>query len=57
MTRATLNLATAPTDTFIQTADWGRGNRGVVFVNGFNIGNKQLLHFSRLTHIQSTTLK
>lgn len=38
MTKAVLTISTTPTDTFIQTADWGKGNRGVVFVNGFNIG-------------------
>jgi hypothetical protein len=38
LTKATLSISTEPTDTFITTAGWGDGNRGVVFVNGFNVG-------------------
>jgi hypothetical protein len=38
LTKATLSISGDPTDTFITTVGWGDGNRGVVFVNGFNIG-------------------
>ncbi|KAI9554454.1 hypothetical protein GHT06_019727 [Daphnia sinensis] len=38
LTRSTLTIADDPTDTYITTTGWGDGNRGVVFVNGFNIG-------------------
>ncbi|XP_057375258.1 beta-galactosidase-1-like protein 2 [Daphnia carinata] len=38
LTKSTLTIADDPTDTYITTTGWGDGNRGVVFVNGFNIG-------------------
>jgi len=38
LTRFVLNLANDPTDTFIKTGASGSGNRGIIFVNGFNIG-------------------
>lgn len=38
MTRFVLTLSSEPADTFIPFNQWGLGNRGVVFVNGFNIG-------------------
>ncbi|KZS05123.1 Beta-galactosidase [Daphnia magna] len=38
LTKSTLTIADDPTDTYITTTGWGDGNRGVVFVNGFNVG-------------------
>lgn len=33
-----MTITGEPTDTFISSANWGSSNRGVVFVNGVNIG-------------------
>jgi len=38
LTRSVFTISGTPTDTFLNAGEFGADNRGVVFVNGFNIG-------------------
>ncbi len=56
LTKATLTITEDPTDTFITTTDWGAGNRGVVFVNGFNLGRFSGIGPTRTLYIPAPLL-
>jgi len=57
LTRSILTISGTPTDTFLNAGEFGTGNRGVVFVNGFNIGRFSVIGPTKTMYIPAPLLQ